>query len=41
LRRTRGRAMGERQCMLAPDIAMMLREHSGEAIGPRLGSIPA
>ena len=33
--------MGERQGRLAPDTAMMLREHSGEAIGLRLGSIPA
>ena len=32
--------MGERQSTLAPDAAMMLREHSGEATGRRLGSIP-
>jgi len=36
----KGRAIGKRQRMLAPDPAMMLREHSGEAIGLWLGSIP-
>ena len=28
------------QSVLAPEVAMVLREHSGEATDPRLGSIP-
>ncbi len=36
----RERVDGERQSVLALDAAVVLREHSGEAIGSRLGSIP-
>ena len=34
------RVDGDRQSLLALKAARMLREHSGEAIGVRLGSIP-
>ncbi len=36
----RERVDGERQSVLALGAAVVLREHSGEAIGSRLGSIP-